>query len=110
MIKKKTSSDGSRNNLNKLIELCSQYREMQYTLFEQYNLVLEDPRFDTMYLDIEPIIKYRKYIETDLNGTENHSSTTQIIKEFKKLLESYDYNVENYKHKDDSKVMDLLNR
>lgn len=110
MIKRNTSNDSSRNNLNKLIELCSQYREMQYTLFEQYNLILEDPKFDTVYLDIEPITKYRKYVESDLNGTENHSSSTQIIKEFKKLLESYDYNLENYKRKDDPDVIDLLNR
>lgn len=95
-MKKFASKDESRENLEELINLTDKYREMQYRLFEQYNLVLEDPRFDVVYLNIEPIIKYRKYIETDLNGTEEHSSTTQIIKEFKKLLESYDYNKEHY--------------
>jgi len=76
--------------------MSSEYRDMQYKLFKQYNAVLEDPKFDTVYLNIEPLVNYRKYIEADLNGTPEHSSTTQIIKEFKKLLESYDYNVANY--------------
>lgn len=84
------AKDNSRANLDKLISLYDQYRQMEYTLFEQYNLCLEDPKFDTLYMNIEPLVKYRGYIENDLNGTESHSSTTQVIKEFKKLLESYD--------------------
>ena len=94
-MKKFAAKDKSRENLEQLIQMMSQYRDMQYKLFEQYNLVLEDPKFDIVYLDIDTIMKYRKYIESDLNGTEDHSSTTQIIKEFKQLLESYDYNIEN---------------
>lgn len=94
-MKKFAAKDKSRENLEQLIQMMSQYRDMQYKLFEQYNLVLEDPKFDIVYLDIDTIMKYRKYIESDLNGIENHSSTTQIIKEFKQLLESYDYNIEN---------------
>ena len=90
------TKDASRANLSKLIELYDQYRQMEYTLFEQYNLCLEDPKFDTIYLNIEPLVKYRGYIETDLNGTENHSSTTQVIKEFKQLLETYDNTLHSY--------------
>ena len=98
------SKDKSRDNLEKLIEMMSLYRDMQYRLFEQYNLVLEDPKFDTVYLNIETIMKYRKYIESDLNGTQDHSSTTQIIKEFKQLLESYDYNLKNYHNPEDGNM------
>ena len=88
--------DASRANISKLIELYDQYRQMEYTLFEQYNLCLEDPKFDTLYMNIEPLTKYRGYIEDDLNGTDTHSSTTQVIKEFKKLLESYDNALKNF--------------
>ena len=88
--------DHSRENLSKLIDLYAQYRQAQYTLFEQYNLCLEDPKFDIIYTNIEPLVKYREYIEHDLNGIEGHSSTTQIIKEFKKLLETYDTAMKNY--------------
>ena len=90
------TKDPSRANLEKLVELYSQYRQMEYTLFEQYNLCLEDPRFDMVYLNIEPLIKYRAYIETDLNGTDTHSSTTQVIKEFKQLLDTYDSTLKSY--------------
>ena len=103
------SKDHSRDNLNKLIELYSQYRQAQYTLFEQYNLCLEDPKFDTIYLNIEPLEKYREYIEHDLNGAENHSSTTQIIKEFKKLLEVYDSTLQSYSDADKPISMDMIN-
>lgn len=92
----KPTKDISRDNLSTLIDLYDQYRQMQYDLFKQYNLCLEDPHFDTVYLNIEPLEHYRKYIEEDLNGTDNHSSTTEIIKEFKKLLESYDATLDNY--------------
>lgn len=90
------SKDTSRANLDKLISLYDQYRQMEYTLFEQYNLCLEDPKFDSIYMNIEPLVKYRGYIETDLNGTDNHSSTTQVIKEFKQLLETYDNTLKSY--------------
>lgn len=92
------AKDSSRANLDKLISLYDQYRQMEYTLFEQYNLCLEDPKFDTLYMNIEPLVKYRGYIENDLNGTESHSSTTQVIKEFKKLLDSYDNALKNYEN------------
>ena len=90
------AKDTSRANLDKLIELYDQYRQMEYTLFEQYNLCLEDPKFDTLYMNIEPLTKYRGYIEEDLNGSDTHSSTTQVIKEFKKLLETYDNALKNF--------------
>ena len=108
-VKKFESKDHSRDNLNKLIELYAQYRQAQYTLFEQYNLCLEDPKFDTIYLNIEPLEKYREYIEHDLNGAEGHSSTTQIIKEFKKLLETYDNTLHNYEDKKKPQPLDILN-
>lgn len=88
--------DASRANISKLIELYDQYRQMEYALFEQYNRCLEDPKFDELYMNIEPLTKYRAYIEKDLNGTEDHASTTQVIKEFKKLLESYDSALKNF--------------
>ncbi len=94
------AKDKSRANLDKLISLYDQYRQMEYTLFEQYNLCLEDPKFDTLYMNIEPLVKYRGYIENDLNGTESHSSTTQVIKEFKKLLESYDNALDSFNCKE----------
>ena len=108
-MKVSSKRDVSRNNLEELINQMAAYRDMQHKLSKQYDLVLEDPKFDSVYLNIEPLMAYKKYIEADLNGTSEHSSTTQIIKEFKKLLESYDYNVENYKNtgfgvsEDDSK-------
>ena len=86
LIKKK---DSTLNNLNKLIDLETQYRQMQYELLKQFNLLLEDPKFDELYMDITPLTHYRGYIEEDLNGSENHSSTTDIIKEFKKLQDNY---------------------
>lgn len=86
---KKVGKDTTLRNLNDLIELETQYRQMQYNLLEQFNLLLEDPKFDTLYMDITCLSHYRGYIEDDLNGTENHSSTTEIIKEFKKLKETY---------------------
>lgn len=106
-MKKFESKDASRANLSKLIELYDQYRQMEYTLFEQYNLCLEDPKFDTIYLNIEPLVKYRGYIETDLNGTENHSSTTQVIKEFKQLLDTYDNTLKSYTDPDASLLKDI---
>lgn len=105
----KVSGDESRANLSTLIDLYDQYRQMQYDLFKQYNLCLEDPRFDTVYLNIEPLEHYRKYIEADLNGTEDHSSTTEIIKEFKKLLESYDSNLRNYSTDTTKQPLDMIN-
>lgn len=106
-MKKFESKDASRANLSKLIELYDQYRQMEYTLFEQYNLCLEDPKFDTIYLNIEPLVKYRGYIETDLNGTENHSSTTQVIKEFKQLLDTYDNTLKSYTDPDASLLKNI---
>lgn len=100
MMKFSSKGDVSRSNLKELIDQMAAYRDMQHKLSKQYDLVLEDPKFDTVYLNIEPLMTYKKYIEADLNGTAEHSSTTQIIKEFKKLLESYDYNVENYQNTD----------
>lgn len=105
----KKSGDTSRANLNTLIDLYDQYRQMQYDLFKQYNLCLEDPKFDTVYLNIEPLEHYRKYIEADLNGVEGHSSTTEIIKEFKKLLESYDSNLRNYNNDSLPQPREMLN-
>ena len=95
MRKFKTPSDPSRKNLEDLISLYTAYRQMQYDIFKQYNLCLEDPKFDTVYLNIELLAHYRKYIEDDLNGTADRSSTTDIIKEFKKLLDSYDTALSN---------------
>lgn len=103
------AKDASRANLDKLIELYDQYRQMEYTLFEQYNLCLEDPKFDTLYMNIEPLVKYRGYIENDLNGTESHSSTTQVIKEFKKLLETYDNTLKSYENVSMPKALDMIN-
>lgn len=102
------SKDQSRDNLSKLIDLYSQYRQSQYTLFEQYNLCLEDPKFDAIYMNIEPLVKYREYIEHDLNGTDEHSSTTQIIKEFKKLLDTYDATLKSFVE-NDSLPRDMIN-
>ena len=91
MIKKKRpGKDITRNNLAELIDQYIRYRQAQYDLFKQYNLCLQDPRFDSLYLDITCLEHYRSYIENDLNGAENYSSTTEIIKSFKKLLEQYD--------------------
>lgn len=87
MLNKK--KDSTLSNLNKLIDLETQYRQMQYELLKQFNLLLEDPKFDELYMDITPLTHYRGYIEEDLNGSENHSSTTDIIKEFKKLQDTY---------------------
>lgn len=84
------SKDETRKNLEDLIELYTTYRQMQYDIFKQFDKLLEDPRFDTMYVSIEPLEHYRSYVEDDLNGTQNHSSTTAIIKEFKSLLSTYD--------------------
>lgn len=103
------SKDHSRDNLNKLIELYAEYRQMEYTLFEQYNLCLEDPKFDTIYLNIEPLVKYRGYIEKDLNGSGDHSSTTQVIKEFKQLLETYDNTLKSYENVSMPKALDMIN-
>lgn len=90
MLRKKLGKDTSRNNLEKLIELYNQYRQMQYDIFKQYNLCLEDPKFDALYLDITCLEHFRGYIKNDLNGTDNYSSTTEIIKDFRKLLDQYD--------------------
>ena len=87
MLNKK--KDSTLSNLNKLIDLETQYRQMQYELLKQFNLLLEDPKFDELYMDITPLTHYRGYIEEDLNGSENHSITTDIIKEFKKLQDTY---------------------
>jgi len=89
MLNKKANKDVTLRNLDDLIDLEIQYRQMQYNLLKQFNLLLEDPKFDTLYMDITCLSHYRGYIEDDLNGTENHSSTTDIIKEFKKLKETY---------------------
>ena len=83
------SKDTTAQNLDRLISLYADYRQMQYDIFKQYNLLLEDPKFDSLYMDITPLTHFRGYIEDDLNGTEEHSSTTDIIKEFKKLKETY---------------------
>lgn len=83
-------------NLEKLIELYDEYRQMQYDIFKQYNLCLEDPQYDFIYMDVSPLVKYRKYVEEDLNGTDGHSSTTEIIKEFKKLSEVYDSTLKSF--------------
>ena len=88
--------DPSRANIVKLIDFETQYRQMQYSLLEQFNLCLQDPKLDSLYMDTDTLMKYRGYIESDLNGTAEHSSTTQIIKEFKKLLENYDNALNNY--------------
>ena len=56
-IKKKTDITG--NNLDELIRLYDKYRQMQYDIFKQYNLLLEDPRFDDLYMDITPLTHYR---------------------------------------------------
>ena len=91
MLRKKIiNKDVSRNNLEHLIELYNEYRQMQYDIFKQYNLCLEDPKFDALYLDITCLEHFRGYIENDLNGTDNYSSTTEIIKDFRKLLDQYD--------------------
>lgn len=63
---------------------------MQYDIFKQYNLCLEDPKVDSLYLDVSCLEHFREYIERDLNGAESQSSTTEIIKSFKKLLDQYD--------------------
>jgi hypothetical protein len=105
-IKKKTDITG--NNLDELIRLYDKYRQMQYDIFKQYNLLLEDPRFDDLYMDITPLTHYRGYIEADLNGTPEHSSTTDIIKEFKKLKETYNNVKVSYDSKDKYKQGDTL--
>jgi len=81
--------DLTANNLDRLIDLYNDYRQMQYDILKQYNLLLEDPKFDDLYVDITPLTHYLGYIEEDLNGSKEHSSTTDIIKEFKKLKETY---------------------
>ena len=102
--------DTTLNNLNKLIDLETQYRQMQYELLKQFNLLLEDPKFDDLYMDITPLTHYRGYIEEDLNGSENHSSTTDIIKEFKKLKETYFNLLASYNDQDKGlKGLDTLN-
>lgn len=95
-MKNSKSKDLTKMNLEKLIELYDEYRQMQYDIFKQYNLCLEDPQFDSIYMDVEPLIRYRKYMEDDLNGTESHASTTEIIKEFKKLSEVYDSTLKSF--------------
>lgn len=90
--------DETRENLNKLIDLYAEYRQMEYDLFKQYNLLLEDPKFDTLYISVDPLIHYRGYLENDLDGTPEHSSTTDIIKEFKKLRDLYDSTLESRKN------------
>lgn len=92
--------DTTANNLDKLISLYADYRQMQYDIFKQYNLLLEDPKFDELYMDITPLVHFRGYIEDDLNGVpEQHDSTTEIIKEFKKLKETYFNVVASYNTK-----------
>ena len=81
--------DMTASNLDKLITLYTEYRQMQYDIFKQYNLLLEDPQFDVLYIDISPLTHFRGYIENDMNGSDNHPSTTDIIKEFKKLRDTY---------------------
>lgn len=88
--KKNKSKDPSKNNLLGLIDLYDQYRQLQYDIFKQYNLCLEDPKFDELYMDMNFLEHYRGYIENDLNGNENYSSTTEIIKDLKKFLEQYE--------------------
>lgn len=87
--------DLTKENLDKLIGLYDEYRAKQYEIFRQYNLVLEDPKLDEVYTDIEPLTKYRKYIENDLNGTPEYSSTTTIIKELRKMRDTYEQAVGN---------------
>lgn len=94
--------DETRENLDKLIDLYAKYRQMEYDLFKQYNLLLEDPKFDTLYISVDPLIHYRGYLENDLDGTPEHSSTTDIIKEFKKLRDLYDSTLESRKNNPDS--------
>ena len=91
-----SKANQTKTNLEKLIELYDKYRQMQYDIFKQYNLCLEDPQYDTIYLSVEPLTKYRKYVEEDLNGSEIRSSTTEIIKEFKKLSELYDSTLKSF--------------
>lgn len=86
---KLNKKDITLSNLDELITLETKYRQMQYELLKQFNLLLEDPKFDELYMDITPLTHYRGYIEEDLNGSEKHSSTTDIIKEFKKLKDTY---------------------
>ena len=85
----KKITDTSCSNLEELIRLYDKYRQMQYDILKQYNLLLEDPKFDDLYVDITPLTHYLGYVEEDLNGSDKRSSTTDIIKEFKKLKESY---------------------
>ena len=85
----KKITDTSCHNLEELINLYDKYRQMQYDILKQYNLLLEDPKFDDLYVDITPLTHYLEYIEEDLNGSDKRSSTTDIIKEFRKLRESY---------------------
>lgn len=94
--------DTTRENLTKLIDLYADYRQMEYDLFKQYNLLLEDPKFDTLYISVDPLIHYRGYLENDLDGTSEHSSTTDIIKEFKKLRDFYDSTLESQKNNSNS--------
>lgn len=96
MGKFRNKGDSTRNNLLGLIRLYEEYRRMQYDIFKQYNLLLEDPKLDEIYLNLEPLVKYCKYLENDLNGTPDHSSSTEIIKELKKLDGIYMSSVESF--------------
>lgn len=109
MRKLSSKTDLTKANLEKLIDLYDKYRQMQYDIFKQYNMCLEDPQYDTIYLSVEPLTKYRKYLEDDLNGTDNHSSTTEIIKEFKKLSELYDSTLSSFGARPGAGNLDALN-
>lgn len=109
MKKLNTKTDPTKANLEKLIDLYDKYRQMQYDIFKQYNLCLEDPQYDSIYMSVEPLTKYRKYVEDDLNGTDKHSSTTEIIKEFKKLSELYDSTLNSFGAKPGDGSLDALN-
>lgn len=94
----KHKADSAQANLERLIDQYAEYRQMQYDIFKQYNLLLEDPKFDEIYMDITPLVNYRKYMENDLNGAPDRDSTTAIIKEFKKLLETYKQTSANFQN------------
>ena len=89
-MKFKTKTDATEENLQKLIELYDTYRQMQYDIFKQYNLIMEDPILDELYIDLTTLTTFKGYIEDDLNGVpEKRSSTTEIIRDFKKFIETY---------------------
>lgn len=90
MIKNIRTPEAALDNLRHLTDLYMQYRDLQYTLIEQYDKVLEDPRYDELYLDMTPVTKYRKYIEEDINGTSGCVNTTTIIKEFIQLQRQFE--------------------